>query len=94
MSLLEHSPRFSENDAQQFVMDLYGIRASAESLPSERDQNFLMDAASGGRFVFKIANALEERAILETQNQTMLHLARHVTFCPQVVTTKSQDQET
>lgn len=91
MSLLEHSPRFSEKDAQQFVIDLYGIQASAKSLPSERDQNFLMDAASGGRFVFKIANALEERAILETQNQTMLHLARHVAFCPQVLPTKSQE---
>jgi 4-aminobutyrate aminotransferase-like enzyme/Ser/Thr protein kinase RdoA (MazF antagonist) len=87
MSLLKHTPQFTEQDAVSIVKDLYAIHAAADALPSERDQNFLMLAAAGDRFVLKIANALEDRTMLDTQNQAMAHLNRHVTFCPEVVAT-------
>ncbi|MGD9412631.1 MAG: aminotransferase class III-fold pyridoxal phosphate-dependent enzyme, partial [Desulfobacterales bacterium] len=45
----------------------------------------------GGNFVLKMANALEDRTMLDCQNQTMQHLARHVAFCPRVVAAKSGD---
>ncbi|MGD8883175.1 MAG: aminotransferase class III-fold pyridoxal phosphate-dependent enzyme [Desulfobacterales bacterium] len=91
MSRLKHTPQFAEQDAVSIVKDLYGIRATAKPLPSERDQNFRMSAGEDGSFVLKMANALEDRAMLDCQNQTMQHLARHVAFCPRVVAAKTGD---
>jgi len=91
MALLEHAPGLDENAAMRLARDLYGVRATATPLPSERDQNYLLETGAGERFVLKIANALEDRALLEAQNQAMAHLAdRHVP-CPRVVPTKAGD---
>ena len=91
MSLFEHTPRFSAIEAVDLAHELYGIRATATSLPSERDQNVLLDAESEGRYVLKISNALEERTLLEAQNQAMAHLARHGVACPRAVPTQGGD---
>ena len=91
MSLLKHTPQFTEQDAVSIAKDLYGVRATAKPLPSERDQNFRMYAGEGGSFVLKMANALEDRTMLDCQNQAMRHLARHVAFCPKVISSKSGD---
>ena len=53
----------------------FGVTASAEPLPSERDQNFLLTTADNRRFVLKIANATEQPEILEFQNAALEHLA-------------------
>lgn len=63
----------------------FGIQASAEELPSERDRNFLLTTRDGEKFVFKIANVNENRETLEAQNTMMSHLAKRVAFCPRVV---------
>jgi 4-aminobutyrate aminotransferase-like enzyme/Ser/Thr protein kinase RdoA (MazF antagonist) len=91
MSLLKHTPQFTEQDAVSIAKDLYGVRATAKPLPSERDQNFRMYAGEGGSFVLKMANALEDRTMLDCQNQAMRHLTRHVAFCPKVISSKSGD---
>ena len=85
MSFLKHTPQFTEQDAIAIMKDLYDIQATADALPSERDQNFRMSISSNGCFVLKIANALEELTLLDCQNQAMQHLNLQVTFCPQVV---------
>jgi Ser/Thr protein kinase RdoA (MazF antagonist) len=89
---------------------LYGLDAAASPLPSERDQNFLLvskgDLGTGGlgdsgpfRYVLKIANAAEDRAMLEAQNAAMAHVANPptrrrrfgetgcVAMCPRVLPT-------
>ena len=68
MHLLEHAPRFEIEAIELLAEKLYGIRASATPLPSERDQNFLLTLESE-KFVLKIANDLEERGLLEAQNK-------------------------
>lgn len=88
MSLLEHTPRFDTETVIQLA-ELYGIHAKAKLLPGERDQNFLLETESGEKFVLKIANALEDRAMLEAQNEAMNHIAKSSSFCPQVVQTLS-----
>src|SRR5262249_57870754 len=86
MHLLKHAPRFSPEQARDLAEQLYGLGPSRVSeLPSERDQNFLLDRADGRRLVLKIANALEEPAFLEAQGQVLARLAPEVTFCPRVV---------
>ena len=91
MGLLDHKPALSPENAAALVRELYDIPATAAPLPGERDQNFLIQAESSERFVLKIANALEDRSILEAQNQAMRHVAQHVSVCPRVVPTTTGD---
>ena len=87
MTLLNHAPRFTDESASRLAHNLYGIRSTASALPSERDQNFLLTAESGERFVFKIANATENRSMLEAQQQAMALISEQSSFCPRVIPT-------
>jgi 4-aminobutyrate aminotransferase-like enzyme/Ser/Thr protein kinase RdoA (MazF antagonist) len=100
MSLLQHAPRFDAAAAARLARELYGLDAVATPLPGERDQNFLLMlgerarsvphsgqlAARADRFVLKIANAAEDRALLEAQNALLDHVAP-LGLCPRVVPT-------
>ncbi|MBI4401702.1 MAG: aminotransferase class III-fold pyridoxal phosphate-dependent enzyme [Nitrospirae bacterium] len=79
-------PQFSENEARTLARDLFGVTATARPLPSERDQNFLLETGSGPEFVLKIANSAEARGVLEAQNAVLEHLARQAPSlqCPRV----------
>ena len=90
------APRFSTDQAASLSRDLYGITALARPLPSERDQNFHLQTASGERFVLKIANPLEHLAALEAQNAAMEHIAHAAPSigCPRVCPTTSGDDIT
>lgn len=87
MSLLHHTPTFTQGQVVQLARQLFNIAAEASPLPSERDQNFLLTAESGERFVFKIANATEDRAMLQAQQQAMTHIADKISICPKVIAT-------
>src|SRR5215510_16413989 len=84
MSLLQQTPRLDVDAAVRIVRELYGLEADAAPLPSERDQNFSLMTAAGGRFVLKIANGGEARATLEAQNGAMTHLGT-TGLCPRVL---------
>jgi Ser/Thr protein kinase RdoA (MazF antagonist) len=71
--------------AQAIAEKCFGIQASADELPSERDRNFLLTARDGEKFVLKIANLNENRVALEAQNAVLQHLAERISFCPRVV---------
>ncbi len=85
MSILDYSPAFSLENSMQLAQNLFGLNATAKSLPSERDQNFLLQSKDGKRFVLKIANATEDKSLLEAQNQVMGYLSKSITFCPNVI---------
>ena len=85
MELLKHAPHFDSEAATAVTEKLYGFRATANTLPSERDQNFLLTSESGENFVLKIANALEDRSLLEAQNEAMSHLGTRLSLCPRVI---------
>ncbi|MCB2149364.1 MAG: aminotransferase class III-fold pyridoxal phosphate-dependent enzyme [Deltaproteobacteria bacterium] len=74
-NLVRHAPRFSESQAAALAEKMFNLAASAEGLPSERDQNFRLKDKKGGQFVLKIANAAENREVLELQNRAMTHVA-------------------
>ncbi len=84
MSLLQQAPRFDPAAASVLVRALYRFDAAASPLTSERDQNFLLETADGRRFVLKIANGSESRALLDAQNAAMAHLAT-TGLCPSIV---------
>jgi 4-aminobutyrate aminotransferase-like enzyme/Ser/Thr protein kinase RdoA (MazF antagonist) len=85
MQLLGHTPSFSPAAARSLAAEFYGLRAAATALPSERDQNFLLATDAGERFILKIANALEERGLLEAQQEVLTHLAQQNFLCPRIV---------
>jgi Ser/Thr protein kinase RdoA (MazF antagonist) len=85
LSYMRFSPKFSAQAAAAMAKKLFAVEAAVRALPSERDQNFLLTAANGERCILKIANASEERSMLETQNQAMLHLEKRLSFCPKVM---------
>ncbi|HSC25819.1 MAG TPA: aminotransferase class III-fold pyridoxal phosphate-dependent enzyme [Vicinamibacterales bacterium] len=84
MSLLQQAPRFEPADAVRLARELYDLQSTATSLPSERDQNFRLDTPEG-RFVLKVANASESRAMLEAQNAAMILIARECGLAPRPV---------
>lgn len=75
MTSLARAPRFSLDDAAALAQTLFGLHAAAAALPSERDQNFRLHTADGARFVLKIANAAESRAVLDAENAALRALA-------------------
>ena len=87
MTLLDHTPHFTPAGAARFARRYYALDAGATPLPSERDQNFLLTTGSGERYVLKIANALEDEALLRAQQAAMARVAAHIGLCPAVVPT-------
>ena len=92
MGLLENTPRFEIETAARIAAEHFGIRATARTLPSERDQNFLLTDSAGEKFVLKIANALESRDFLEAQNAVLNHVATRVDFCQSLVPAVNGDE--
>ncbi len=68
---------FTLHDASRIASELYGLHASAQLLPGERDANFYVKTDAGQEYVLKIAPAEESRDTLDMQNQALAHLARH-----------------
>ena len=87
MDLLRHAPALTPEAAARTAIELFGVDGTASPLPSERDQNFLLRTTGGDRFVLKIANSTDSRALLEAQNAALSHVARSTTLCPRVIPT-------
>jgi 4-aminobutyrate aminotransferase-like enzyme len=65
MAVGEGQPRFAMEEAQALAFQHFGVRGSASEMPSERDQNFLLETSRGEFYVLKIANAAEREAVLD-----------------------------
>lgn len=89
MSILKHTPEFTGDEAAELARRFYGISVMASPLPSDRDQNFRLETEGGDRFVLKIANGMEDRAVLEAQQLAMAHLAERFPLAPRVCRTLS-----
>jgi 4-aminobutyrate aminotransferase-like enzyme/Ser/Thr protein kinase RdoA (MazF antagonist) len=86
--LLDHSPTLTIDDAARVARERYGRPGGVRQLTSERDQNFLIDGANGdGAIVLKIANAREERALLEAQQRVLARLGQQGVPTPHLVCT-------
>ncbi|MBK5188577.1 MAG: phosphotransferase, partial [Gemmatimonadaceae bacterium] len=83
--MLEHSPRFDLRAAERVAREHFGIDGRATALTSERDQNFAIEGAGGARLVLKIANAREDRAMLEAQQSALAHVATRTEVTPRVL---------
>jgi len=86
-------PSFSVNQAVRFAEQIFGLNAAAQSLPGERDKNFLLKDNSGKQYVLKIANAEDNKSVLDFQNKAMEHIQRksEECLCPTVFPTQEGD---
>ena len=80
-------PTFTVEEARRIAEQHYGRRGTITELPSERDQNFLLVGDDGERFVLKVANANEHRAVLEGENHVMRRVEAS-RVCPWIVRTR------
>jgi Ser/Thr protein kinase RdoA (MazF antagonist) len=93
-------PRFSSQFAVDLMRSQYGMEVvRADSLVSERDQNFRVRTADGRTFVLKIANAAEERRVTDFQVKALQHIEKYqhgngVRFAaPRVLLTRDQQSQ-
>lgn len=71
------TPRFSVEEATHLARRFFGIDGESSPLPSERDQNFCLKTRDGTKYVLKVAQSAEERAVLDLQNAALRHVAEH-----------------
>jgi 4-aminobutyrate aminotransferase-like enzyme/Ser/Thr protein kinase RdoA (MazF antagonist) len=75
MSVFDCSPpRFSDAELCAIAKTRFGLTGAIKRLDSERDQNALLRTPAGD-FVLKVANVAEEKALIDLQNATLVHLA-------------------
>ena len=86
--MLHLAPKFTATDAERLFEEHWGVAAHASPLTSERDQNFLISTSDGPHAVLKIANALEDPAMLQAQQAALAHVARSFDLCPRVIPTR------
>jgi 4-aminobutyrate aminotransferase-like enzyme/Ser/Thr protein kinase RdoA (MazF antagonist) len=73
--------RVGTDDAVRLAREIYGLEASAEELPSERDRNFLLRTARGA-FVLKVSASNERPEVLDMQNRALALLAEKAPDLP------------
>ncbi len=80
--LVTAPPQASEEDAAAIAIEVFGIRATARGLSSERDRNFELRAEDGRRFVLKVTNAAEEPDVSNLQTEALRHIEAYAPQLP------------
>ncbi len=80
--LVRAKPAFTVAEAQQIASRLYGLHVQARELTGERDQNFRLQDPAGNVCLLKLANRLDELALLDLQNRILTHVARRDPLLP------------
>jgi Ser/Thr protein kinase RdoA (MazF antagonist) len=78
---LESIPSFTQVEALTLAKQEYGVAGAVSTLPSERDQNFLIVDGGGEKFVLKIANTHDTPELLDFQNRAMRHVEESTPGC-------------
>jgi 4-aminobutyrate aminotransferase-like enzyme/Ser/Thr protein kinase RdoA (MazF antagonist) len=65
----------SVEEAVRLARELYGLDATAKSLPGEYDDNFHLISSDGREFVLKVMHPARERSFIDLQCQALQHLA-------------------
>ncbi len=84
-------PRFSLAQAAEIAAELFGIRGTATSLVSERDQNVRIAADDGHGWVLKISNPGEREGVVEMETGVVRHVAAVDPTLPVAVPRETRD---
>jgi 4-aminobutyrate aminotransferase-like enzyme/Ser/Thr protein kinase RdoA (MazF antagonist) len=82
---------FTESEAARLAREIFGLEASARSLPGEYDDNFHLTASNARAYVLKVMHAGRERSFIDMQCRALQHLARRAPHLavPRVCPTRS-----
>ena len=69
-------PQFMAEVIADIALEHYNLRGALKTLYSERDQNFYLRQDDGTGFMLKIANEVEDPAIIDCQIKLFDHLAK------------------
>ncbi|MCF5674074.1 phosphotransferase, partial [Pseudomonas syringae] len=69
-------PAVSVDQAQQLLMQHYGLSGTLSTLGSQQDRNFLLQTDTR-RYVLKICHGAYSTAELNAQHAALQHLTRH-----------------
>jgi Ser/Thr protein kinase RdoA (MazF antagonist) len=75
--LHDHSIPAREEDVLLVASREYGLEGTVERLGGERDDNFLLTARSGSRFLLKVAHPRENVEVTNLQSSVLLFLETH-----------------
>src|ERR1051325_3793932 len=82
-----------KTEAAEIARRLFGIEASAHSLPGEYDDNFHLRAMNGGEFVLKVMHPDREREFVEMQCVVLQYLAKNAPGLPLPRVVPSTDEK-
>ncbi|MBT4289668.1 MAG: phosphotransferase [Deltaproteobacteria bacterium] len=68
-------PDITDADACTILQKYWGLKGTVEFLTSERDQNILVKAFNGMRYLLKISHPDEDRQVSNLQTTALLHIA-------------------
>ena len=93
--LHEYSIPAREEDVLLVASREYGLDGTVERLGGERDDNFLLTARSGSRFLLKVAHPRENVEVTNLQSSVLLFLEMHAPHVPvqRVVRSRRGDVE-
>jgi len=69
--IFDYQPEFSPSQALSLAATHFGIEATASVLPSDRDQNFVLETERGQRFLLKISNATASNERIRFENHVI-----------------------
>ena len=81
----------SVKEAARLGRELYGLDATAKSLPGEYDDNFHLISSDGREFVLKVMHPARERLFIDLQCRALQHLAKRAAgiLLPRVISSSS-----
>lgn len=89
-------PEISDIYACSVLKEFWGIKGTIKFLTSERDQNILVTANNGTRYILKISHPDEDRLVSNLQTTALLHIALRdpALPIPRVIPTLDNNYET
>jgi 4-aminobutyrate aminotransferase-like enzyme/Ser/Thr protein kinase RdoA (MazF antagonist) len=84
-------PRLGLEEAAVIAADVFGVRATATPLVSERDQNFRLAADDGRGWVLKVSNSGEREGVVEMETGVVRHVAAVDPTLPVAVPRETRD---
>src|ERR1700740_1190207 len=74
--------RITESEAARLALEIYGLKATARTLPGEYDDNFHLTAADGRAFVLKVMHPARGSSFIDLQCLALKHLAQRAPQLP------------
>jgi hydroxylysine kinase len=74
MVFTARKPEITDIQACEIVLKYWGIKSCVRFLTSERDQNILVEAEEGDRYLLKLSHPDEDRSVSNLQTSALLHI--------------------